>query len=192
MNELAFLQQRTSIPAQYLSEPAPSNAELHEIVKAGIAAPDHAALRPWRFIVVRGDARRQLGDVLEAAARAREPDLNENKLARIRDKPMRSPLIITVVARITPNHPKSPEIEQVLSAGAAAQQMMLAANALGFGAIWLTGPNADSSQVKAALGAKATDVIVGFLYMGTATIAAPKPARPEVKDHLLFWQESGG
>lgn len=189
MTELAFLQQRASIPANCLVEPGPSDEEIREIVTAGLAAPDHAAMRPWQFIIIRGDARAALGEVFEQATLNREPDMDPGKLARVKEKPLRSPLILAVVANITPDHPKTPEIEQVLSAGAAAQQIMLAANTLGFGAVWLTGPNASAPEVKAALDIAETDIIVGFLYMGTPSIKLPKPGRPNLSDHLSYWRE---
>lgn len=191
-SHLAFLQQRVSIPAKFLVEPGPNEEQLTEIATAGVAAPDHAALRPWRFIVIRGEARNALGEVFVKATRAREPDMDPDKLQRTGEKPLRSPVILTVVATVTPDHPKTPEIEQVVSAGAAAQQMLLAANALGFGSVWLTGPNAEAPEVKQALGLEASDVIVGFLYLGTSTIKPPKPARPEANAHLTFWQEPNG
>jgi len=189
MTELAFLQQRASIPAKYLTEPGPDDDQLNAIVTAGLAAPDHAAMRPWRFIVIRGDARNVLGDVFYTAAKNREPDMDPAKLQRVKDKPLRSPVIVAVVATITPNHPKTPEIEQILSAGAAAQQILLAANAAGFGSVWLTGPNTEAPEVKSALGVSEADVIVGFLYLGTSSIKPPKPARPDIANHLSFWRE---
>ncbi len=187
MNTLEFLQQRASIPAKYLSDPAPDADAIAQICKAGLCAPDHAAMRPWRFIVIQGEARERLGEIFQQVALAETPDMPADKIARIRDKPLRSPLILTVVARITADHPKTPEVEQILSAGAAAQQMQLAANALGFGSVWLTGPNAHSALVKQALGIDPADVIVAFLYMGTPTISAPRPKRPAVDAHLEYW-----
>lgn len=190
MNILEFLQCRASIPARYLTEPAPDDQAIAEIVKAGLAAPDHAAMRPWHFMVIRGEARNTLGEVFKEAALQSTPDVDEEKLQRIGEKALRSPLILTVVAKVTPDHPKTPVVEQILSAGAAAQQMQLAANALGYGSIWLTGPNAHHPLVNQALGIAETDQIVGFLYMGTSSIDTPSPRRPKVEDHLEEWQGS--
>ncbi|MCB1755141.1 MAG: nitroreductase [Gammaproteobacteria bacterium] len=187
MSTLEFLQQRTSIPAKLLTEPAPNRAELREMIKAAVAAPDHAALQPWRFILIEGEARRKLGDIFADATRAREPDMDEEKIERQREKPLRAPMIITVVCKITENHPKTPEIEQLLSAGAAAQQLMLAANALGYDAIWLTGPNSADETVKTALGITRKDRIVGFIYLGTSSIAKPNVRRPEPDAFLESW-----
>ncbi len=188
MQLIDLLQQRVSTPARLLVEPAPDDNQIEQIVRAGLAAPDHAAMRPWRFTVVRGEARHELGDIFVKATRKRDPDMPDEKIEGQKSKPLRSPLIIVVAAIITPDHPKTPEVEQIVSAGAAAQQMQLAANALGFGSIWLTGPNARDSDVKSALGLAEKDELVGFLYLGTATVTKAPPARAAVADHLHYWR----
>lgn len=187
MQLIDLLQRRASIPAKLLVEPAPDDAQIEQLIKAGLSAPDHAAMRPWRFIVIRGESRNRLGDVFAEAVAKREPTTPEEKIEAQRLKPLRSPLIIAVIARITPGHPKTPEVEQILSAGAAAHQIQLATTALGFGSIWLTGPNARDNLVKEALGIETKDELVGFLYIGTPTIKPPSPGRPEVADHLEYW-----
>ena len=187
MQLLDLLQQRASHPARLLDEPAPSDEQLHEIVKAGLTAPDHAALTPWRFIIIRGEARVRLGEIFATATAAREPNLSAEKVAGQRSKPLRSPLLLAVVTTVTPEHPKTPVIEQFLSTGAAAQMMQLAANAMGFGSIWLSGPNCFDPNVKAALGIADKDELSGFLYLGTPTADKPPPRRPEVTDHLSEW-----
>ncbi len=187
MKILEFLQNRTSIPAKLLQDPAPGKNEIRQMIKAALAAPDHAALRPWKFIIIEGEAREKLGDLFVTASRNREPDLDREKLERQRDKPMRSPVIIAVTAKITENHPKTPVVEQVLSAGAAAQQILLAANALGYGSIWLTGPNAEDVSVKKALGLEEQDRIVGFIYLGTSRIPKPNIIRPDVDEYMEYW-----
>jgi len=175
---LETLEARTSMPAIQLVEPAPNQAQLERILNVGLTAPDHASLRPWRFITIKDDARNKLGDVFAAAALKDNPDTPVEKIARIR----------LIVATITADHPKTPEIEQILSAGSAATLIQLAATASGFGSIWLSGPNTYHADVKAALGVAPADHIVGFVYMGTpAKPAAPK-TRPVLTDHLSEWQ----
>ncbi len=187
MTTLEFLQSRASIPAKFLSEPAPTQEQLKQILTAAVSAPDHGVVRPWEFIVISGDARRKLGDLFAESARKREPDLSAEKIERQREKPMRSPMIVTVVANISEKHPKAPRIEQILSAGAAAQQILLAANALGFGSIWLTGANAFDESIKAALGIAAKNQIIGFLYLGTSKIPKPGISRPDSADFTRHW-----
>lgn len=189
MDALELLHTRASAVADALDEPAPAGADLDAILRAGVAAPDHGSLRPWRFVLVRGAARERLGAVFAEAARARDPALDEASLAQQRAKPLRAPLIIAVAARVDPDNPKIPAIEQILSAGAAAQQMQLAANALGYGSVWLTGPNARDAHVAEALGLDLDDQVVAFLYMGTPRQAARPPRRPEPAGFVTEWHE---
>lgn len=188
MDMLKQLHNRVSTPANLLVEPAPDDGQIEQIVQAGLTAPDHAKLQPWKFIVIRNEKRKALGDVFFAATARREPDMADEKLQKQKSKPLRSPLIIAVVASITPDHPKAPEVEQILSAGAALQLMQLAATAMGFGSIWLTGPNASDPIVKSALGIAEHDELVGFLYLGTPSKEKEAPQRARVADHLEYWQ----
>jgi nitroreductase len=157
--------------AKRLVEPAPSDEHLAVVLRAASKAPDHGRMRPWRFIVIRGDARARLGDVLAAAAHARSPDMTEAGLAREREKVLRAPMIIVMAATAEPVNPKIPLIERILSAGAAAQNLFVALHALGYGAMWKTGEPAYDPRVKKALGLADSDHIVGFMYAGT--LAAP-------------------
>ncbi|MBX2881830.1 MAG: nitroreductase [Granulosicoccus sp.] len=184
---LNLLQNRHSFPASQLTEPAPDDEQLEQILRCAVAAPDHARLRPWRFIVIRGEGRKALADAFVEAAMIRDPDISQPQLDKLAQKPLRSPLIVVVVADITANHPKTPEIEQTLSAGAAIQLMQLGATAAGFGSIWLTGANAYDEHIKSKLKIDSKDQIVGFLYIGTAPEDTPPRKRPAVQDHLSYW-----
>ncbi|MEX0606406.1 MAG: nitroreductase, partial [Halofilum sp. (in: g-proteobacteria)] len=141
MDPISLLTGRYSTPANQLDDPAPSDSELAQILCSAVAAPDHGGLRPWRFRIIRGEARRRLGKVFADATRARAPSTDAQALEDAAAKPLRAPMIIAVAAHCDPDHPKIPESEQLLSAGAAVQQIQLAARALGYGAIWLTGAN---------------------------------------------------
>lgn len=164
-----------------LGEPAPDDATLDAIVSAALRAPDHGALRPWRVFAVRGDARARLGDVF-AEVEGGEGEAVE----RARRKPLRAPLVL-VVAAVVKESPKAPEIEQVLSAGAVAHGILLGLQARGFAGMWRTGAAAYSARMKAALGLSERDHIVGFVYAGTATVAAPEMKRPSASDHMVEW-----
>lgn len=164
------------ISAVKLSEPAPTREHLERIINAGTRAPDHGRLRPWRFVVLEGAARAKLGDAMADMLRAKVPDATPDQLNSERNKPMRAPVIVAVAAKITKG--KIPEIEQVLAAGAAAQNMFLAANALGYGVMWKTGGAAYDPQVKALLGLAAEDHIVALLYLGTTAATGPLIAAP--------------
>ena len=141
-----------------LTDPAPDDAALKTMLDAAMRAPDHGRLRPWRFIVLRGEARARLGDLMAEAMRRREPDMPDPALEKERAKPLRAPLIVVVAASLVEGH-KIPAVEQLLAAGAAAQNLQLAAHALGFGTVWRTGAPAYDPYVKQSLGLDAADAI---------------------------------
>jgi nitroreductase len=149
-----------------LTDPAPDDAALKTMLDAAMRAPDHGRLRPWRFIVLRGEARTRLGAVMAEAMRRREPGIPAPALEKERGKPLRAPLIVVIAAALIEGH-KIPAVEQLLAAGAAAQNLQLAAHALGFGAVWRTGAPAYDAYVKQELGLGPADAIIGFMYLGT-------------------------
>ena len=172
--------------ARALQEPAPDEAALGLIFETAIHAADHGLLRPWRFIVIKSDARAQFGDLLADHLRRTKTAASDEALERERRKAFRAPLIVVVAAIVTPDG-KIPAIEQILSAGAAAQNMLHATLALGFNAVWKTGGPAYDEQVKQALGLESKDAIVGFLYMGTEQDGGAAPARPDWRSFVQHW-----
>ncbi len=184
MDAIDLLLSRQS--AVRLEAPGPDAEALDRIFRSALRAPDHGRLRPWRFIVVPEDRREQLGELLAGSLRAREPDASDEALRREREKALRAPVIVVAAARVLKGH-KIPEIEQMLSAGAAAQAIMLAANAQGFGAMWKTGAPAYDPMVKAALGLDPDDAIVAFIYVGTQAGEAAPARVPAVEDHVAVW-----
>jgi len=179
----ALLQRRS---AKALTAPAPDVGALELILAAAAAAPDHGRLRPWRFIVIEGESLGRFGDLLVAHLRRQHPATTEEVLQRERQKAFRAPMILVVAAICTPGG-KIPVIEQVLAAGAAAQNVMLAALALGFNSMWKTGGPAYDDEVKAALGLEAKDAIVGFMYLGTEASKPDTPPRPSWRDLVRHW-----
>jgi len=169
-----------------LTEPAPGSGALAAMLRAAERAPDHGKLKPWRFIVIAGDARNSFGDVLADALRKREPGVPESAIDKERGKPLRAPLIIVVGARLR-EHKSVPAVEQIIAAGAAAQNILVAAHALGFGGFWRTGNAAYDEDVKGALGLHAGDAIVGFLYLGTPAAPAPPPLPYNHAAHVAHW-----
>lgn len=184
MDALQALLSRRS--AGVLVDPAPDAEALATMLRAGMRAADHGRLQPWRFIVLRGGARERLGDVMAEAIRRHEPDAPPSALKREREKPLRAPLIVVVAAEIVESA-KIPVIEQVLASGAAAQNILLAAFALGFGAMWRTGAPAYDEHVKAALGLKPADAIVGFLYIGTPPTPLTPASPPSLDGFVRDW-----
>jgi nitroreductase len=175
--------------ARGLTEPAPDDGALELIFESATRAPDHGRLRPWRFIVIKSEDRGRFGDLLAEHAQRTRLNASPEALEKERKKAFRAPLLVIVAAVVTPDG-KIPEIEQVLSAGAAAQNMLLAAFVLGFNAVWKTGGAAYDDQVKESLGLQSKDRIVGFLYMGT-DVEGPGPmARPQWRDYVQHWPRS--
>lgn len=183
MDALEALHTRTSTGA--LTDPGPTPAQLRAILQAGVRANDHGMMRPWKFLVIEGEARKKFGAIMAEVMGAEKPDMTEAALADIAAKPLRAPTIIAVVAATRPN-PKVPQIEQILAAGGAAQLMTTAAFALGIGSIWRTGSFTYDRRTHELLGLGADDHLVGFLYLGTPK-ATKAPADVDVDAFVTHW-----
>lgn len=166
-----------------LTDPAPSAQDLDLVFQASLRAPDHGQLQPWRFIIIRGEARLALGEVFAQAARQRDP---EEDGERFRNKAMAAPLLIAICARVLAPH-KIPESEQVLAVGAAAMNMLNALHLLGYGGFWATGLNSYDPRVQRALGLGEADRLLGFLYVGTPKEATRAPERRAPESFVREW-----
>ncbi len=185
---LDALLSRRSLSPRLLVEPAPAGEDLAAILDAAVCAPDHGDLRPWRFVLVAGEARTRLGEVFARARALREPGVSEAELEKERRKPLRAPLVVLVAAVLDPANTKIRIVDRVLAAGAAAMNILNAAHMLGYAGMWLTGNNSHDPNVKRALGLDPQDEIVGSLYLGTAG-EAPKPKdRPRGLDLAIRWE----
>jgi nitroreductase len=176
----------TRVSPAEIGDPAPDEETERKIIAAALRAPDHGRLRPWRFISIRGEGRARLGDAFAAALRRRDPKASPEALELERRKPLRGPLLIVAVARIDETS-KIPAVEQLLSAGAAAQNIMLASHALGFGALWKTGAPVYDVSVREALGLEASESIVGLMYIGAVIAPGKTPARLNPADFIKAW-----
>jgi nitroreductase len=174
MDLFAAINTRSS--AARLTEPVPSQADLTRMLEAAVRAPDHGHMAPWRFLIIEKEARERLADAVAEARKIRTPDATPEALEAERQKIRRAPMIILVACAAQINHPKIPEIEQMLAVGAAVQNLLLAAHALGYGAVWKTGHGAYDAHVKAALGLQPTDHIIAMVHIGTPL--AVNPVRP--------------
>ncbi len=178
---------RRSVSARLLSDPGPSDAALEKILQGASRVPDHGKIHPWRFIIIRGDARKTLGQVLRAAYPDQEADAPQAKLDIEATRFTRAPLVIGVVSRITTPH-KIPEWEQTLSVGAVCLNLLYSAHAMGFGANWITEWYAYNPKVRAALGLTANEKIAGFVYIGTASEQPEDRPRPALSDVVSEWR----
>lgn len=177
MDTLAAIASRAS--ALKLAAPGPTPEQLEAILGAGVRAPDHGRLSPWRFVVLDGEGRNVLAAAMTDMRRRLSPEAEAEEAEREGLKAMRAPTIVAVAAHTAPPG-KVPEIERIVAVGAAMQNMILAAHALGLGTMWKTGPAAYDVGVKKALGLAAEDHIVGFLYLGAP--AAPGVPRESALD----------
>jgi nitroreductase len=178
---LELLKTRRSFKAAELTGPAPSAAEIETLLTVASRVPDHGKLVPWRFIVFEGEARRAAGAAIVAAFHARYPDAKPEQAEAERARLARAPLVIAVVSRAAP-HVKIPEWEQVLSAGAAAMNLVLAAHALGYGAAWITEWYAYDRSVLDVLGLKPHEKIAGFVHIGRPPGAPEDRPRPPLAE----------
>lgn len=171
--------QRKSAPIPELKEPAPSDAEIETLIRIASRVPDHGRLAPWRFILYRGEVRERIGDKLAQLAEQREGPLTDARREQERTRFSRAPLVIGVVSSPKEN-PKIPEWEMFLSGGAAAMNLMIAANALGYGTNMITNWYSSDDEGRRLLGLAPHERVVGFVHIGSFTGEAPERPRPEV------------
>ncbi|WP_346797456.1 nitroreductase family protein [Halomonas sp. Bachu 37] len=164
MDAITLLHERSSMGK--LMAPAPSPEQMEAIYHAALRAPDHKELRPWRFVEFQGEGLERLGELFAEAEFHADPHAEDGTLDAARKKPLRAPMIIAVIAKVTPDLPKVPKMEQVISAGCAAHGILLAAHALGLGAMWRSGKYAFDPTVRKGLRLEEDDEIVAFIYIG--------------------------
>jgi nitroreductase len=186
-NALQTLLTRRSVAALKLGEPGPTAAQIDTAIAAALRAPDHNNLKPWRCVLIQGEARRRLSELLFERMREREPQTPAAKLEKVRNNPLAAPLVIAIGARLRQDR-KVPEQEQLLSCGAATMNLQNAFHAQGFASIWLTGGNAYDPQVAQTLGFAADECCLGFVYVGSG--AAPDSLVPPMNpsEHVREWK----
>lgn len=182
MNEtLDLLRRRRSVAPHFLGEPGPTSGELEALLAIAARVPDHGRLFPWRFLVIEGEARHRLGATIAAIFQADNPDADADRIATERNRLARAPLVVGVVSRASP-HVKIPEWEQILSAGAVAMNLVIAANAMGFATSWLTEWFASDRRVLDGLGLAPEERIAAFIHIGRPLQAPAERARPDLAD----------
>ena len=184
MDALTALQTRVS--CALLEGPGPSSPDIDELIKAACRAPDHAGLKPWRFVLIEGSSRVRFGELLAKANHPETGELDPATIENAQRKAHRAPTILVVVARIS-EHPKVPEIEQIISAGAAANNIVTAAFIMGICAYWRTGSAAFSPVVRQGQGLDSNEQIVGFIYLGTPRLSLKTPPEINPRDYLIHW-----
>ncbi|WP_458069645.1 nitroreductase family protein [Rhodanobacter sp. BL-MT-08] len=184
---LSLLMQRHSTPSRQLGEPAPDKDQLKALLKAAIRVPDHGKLAPFRLIKLKGKSKLRFGELVADIAARNDPDMSEAKLDKERHRYTFAPLVMVLVACID-RHSKVPAIEQQLTAGCVAQNILLGAFELGIGAQWLTGWAAYDANVARLLKLKDNEQVIAFIHMGTPQIEVPDRDRPALKSLLSTWK----
>jgi len=187
MSELEdYLTTRRSDLAMTLVDPAPDADQIKTMITLAARVPDHGKLCPWRFIEYPHTARQALAEVLTALSDREADATRKESRAKEITRFQSAPLVIGVISR-TSKHPKVPEWEQVLSAGAATMQLLIAANALGFGSQWLTGWYTQNAAATALLGIGEGEQVAGMVHIGTPTAEKTDRTRPEINDiHSIY------
>ena len=185
METLKAIQNRNSVA--HLTEPAPSIEEMEEVYKGALRAPDHAWLRPWKFIEIRGDSRKKLADSFIKASIALGEEMTEELEDKLKKAPFRAPMVIVLAADIK-EHPKVPKIEQIISLGASAQNILLGLHDIGYSAIWRTGKMAFNQQITDALELPNTYEVIGYLYVGTPSGKIKTLPELDLNNHLTRWE----
>lgn len=179
---------RRSTPARLLAAPGPDRTTLLRMLDEAVRVPDHGRRVPFRFIAIEGDARYALGETLAGITLERDPDAAAAAVDKDRHRFSHAPLVVAVVAVLDPADEKIPEQERLLTAGCTCFALLVAAQAEGFGAQWLSGWPAYDAQVLERLGLSADERIAGFIHIGTPTREAPERDRPDPQALLVHWQ----
>ena len=173
-----FLLTRNSAAIPELRDPGPSEEDIATMMAAATRVPDHGRLEPWRFILYRGDVRFEIGKKLFELAEQREGPLPENRRNQELARFSRAPLVIGVVF-VPKQSPKIPQWEMFLSGGMAAMNLMIAANALGYGTNLISNWYSDVAEGRALLGLSPEERVVGFIHIGSYTGTPFERPRPD-------------
>jgi nitroreductase len=184
---IALLKTRKSASVKAMGEPGPTPEQLKTILEIAVRVPDHGKLTPWRLVLFEGKARQKFGDIIKVRWQKLHPDHGAESLSFQASLFLRAPTVIAVVSKAGP-HVKIPEWEQLLSAGALTQNMLLAAAALGVGAQWNTDWIAYDREIAKAMGLSETEKIVGFVYFGTPQTALEDRPRPDPESLTTRWR----
>jgi nitroreductase len=176
-----LLKTRRSVKPREMTSPGPSPAELETILTIGARVPDHGKLAPWRFIIFEGDARVRAGDVIASVFARKNPNASPAEIDVEKRRLTDAPLVIGVVS-LTKPHPKVPQWEQEMSAGASAMNIVTAATALGYGACWLSGWFSFDRDVLDGFGLKADEKLAGFVHIGSVSKPSEDRPRPVLSD----------
>lgn len=160
---------RRNVSPKRLTAPGPDAQQLDRLLRLAAAAPDHGLLTPWRFVVVPLDARHRLAEVFALSLIDRDPGATLVQIEAAREKAYRAPLLMVAVARLGPLEPDTPMLERMVSMGAAIQNLLLGAHAMGYGAGLTSGQAMGSPRMRELLSLAGGESSVCCINIGTIT-----------------------
>jgi nitroreductase len=182
-----WIASRQTVLPKRLVAPGPDAAELERLFQAAAAAPDHALINPWRFLIIPEHKRADLGDLFAAALLERDPSASTDQMAQARDKALRAPLLMVLIVDEAKGSTEIDLHERVLSAGCAVQNMMLLAHAMGYGSGLTSGKALKADSFRVGLGLGASEHAICCLSVGTVSSRKPFKPRPEVAQFTRIW-----
>lgn len=184
MTAMTTLLSRASV--DHLKEPAPSAEQLHTVLSAAMRAPDHGKLRPWRYVIIEGEARPLAAERIVASMLRLDANAPEAKQTKRRHRFSTMPMIIALGMHLRPEH-KIPLWEQEMAVAAATMNVLNALHATGFGGVWVSGDVAEDPVLAAELGFEAPHKLAGFLFVGTPAEQREPPRRPDPAKFTAYW-----
>ena len=185
---LELLMLRRSLTVKDMVHPGPSEEQIKQILKIGSRVPDHKKQVPWRFLTFEKSTRRKFGKILRTIFAKNNPKPNEKILDFEENRFLRAPLVIAVISTADKDNPKVPEWEQILTAGAVCQNILIASNAMGYASQWLTEWYAYDKVVLKELNLNPNERIAGFIYIGTASKQPKERGRPDLANLVKKWE----
>ena len=185
---LELLILRRSLTVKDMVHPGPSEEQIKQILKIGSRVPDHKKQVPWRFLTFEKSTRGKFGKILRTIFAKNNPKTNEKILDFEENRFLRAPLVIAVISTADKDNPKVPEWEQILTAGAVCQNILIASNAMGYASQWLTEWYAYDKVVLKELNLNPNERIAGFIYIGTASKQPKERGRPDLANLVKKWE----
>ena len=185
---LELLMLRRSLTVKDMVHPGPSEEQLKQILEIGSRVPDHKKQVPWRFLTFEKSTRGKFGKILRTIFAKNNPKTNEKILDFEENRFLRAPLVIAVISTADKDNPKVPEWEQILTAGAVCQNILIASNAMGYASQWLTEWYAYDKVVLKELNLNPNERIAGFIYIGTASKQPKERGRPDLANLVKKWE----
>lgn len=178
---------RQTVLPKRLVAPGPDAAQLQQLFQAAAAAPDHDLINPWRFLIIPEHKRANLGELFAQALIERDSSASQDELAQARDKAMRAPLLMLLIVNAAKGSAEIDMNERVLSAGCAVQNIMLLANAMGYGSGLTSGKALKAASFRAGLGLQAGEEAICFVSLGSVSSRKPFKPRPDVQQFTRVW-----